>query len=416
MRRASTLRILLLTAPLLPVACHGVSWPSERIVRSLRVLAVQAEPASVTPGQSSELSLLLVDGIDSPNDSIDGPDAGVNPNIDVAWFGACDNPPRNDPSKCLGQYAGWLDRISPVLADHSLSSTSAPFQVAQTFQYNAPENVLQNEVTVGGVTIHYGNSYVYFAACAGKLVPAAGLTDQLPVQCRDRSSNALLDQSRFVVGVTTLYAYDKILNHNPLFPVPRKCSGQSLAQCAMQQPPQYASAAPYSGKACSVDSDCYSGSGSSAASEEGGVPPVWACASNGASNGVCAPLVHPCTKNVPGSCGLYDVGVEVGVASFFLTGLDETLIFNPPKSLWIDCYANAGGWPDNPHYGFSAPPVSEFAGRNISKPADLDNYTAMEGCGYWQPPAQPTDQARVWAVIRDDRGGIAWLEKRFVVR
>jgi hypothetical protein len=415
MRRASKLRILLLTALLPMVACHGVSWPSERIVRSLRVLAVQAEPASVTPGQSSQLSLLCVDSIDSPDDNIEGADAGVNPDIDVAWFGACDNPPNNDPSKCLGQYAGWLDRISPVLADHSLSSTLAQFQVAQTFQYNAPENVLQNEVTVGGVTIHYGNSYVYFAACAGKLVPAAGLTDQLPVQCRDRSSNALLDQSRFVVGVTTIYAYDKILNHNPLFPVPRNCSAQSLAQCAMQQPPQYASAVPYSGKACSVDSDCYAGSGSAVATV-GGVPAGWACASNVGSDGVCAPLVHPCTNNVPGSCGLYDIGVELGVASFFLTGLDETLIFNPPKSLWIDCYSNTGAWPDDPHHGLSAPSASEFVGHNISKPADLDNYTAMDGCGYWQPPTQPTDQARVWAVIRDDRGGIGWLEKRVVVR
>jgi hypothetical protein len=57
MKVASRLRILLLAALPLMVACHGVSWPSQRSVRSLRVLAVQAEPASVTPGQSSQLSL-----------------------------------------------------------------------------------------------------------------------------------------------------------------------------------------------------------------------------------------------------------------------------------------------------------------------------------------------------------------------
>jgi hypothetical protein len=400
----------LLVSMSLLVACHGVSWPSGRIVRSLRVLAVQAEPASVTPGQSSQLSLLLADGIDSPDNGIDNPDAGANADIDVAWFGACDNPPHNDPSKCLSQYAGWLDQISPVLADHSLSSTSAPFQVARTFQYHAPDSVLQNQVTVGGQTIHYGNSYVYFAVCAGKLSPAAGLTDQLPVQCRDRSSNALLDQSRFVVGVTTLYAYDKILNHNPVFPVPRKCLGLSMAQCAAQSP-QFASAVPYAGKACSVDSECNSVLAGSAVSAVGGVSPASACA----SDGVCAPRVSPCTKNVPGSCGVHDIGIEVADSSFVLTGLDGTLIPNPLKSLWVDCYSNTGAWPDDPHHGISGPPVNEFTDPNLS--AYLDVLTTMTGCGNgWQAPTQPTDQARVWAVVRDDRGGLAWLEKRFVVR
>lgn len=391
MKHASYLRILLFAALSLLVACNDVSWPSRRSVRSLRVLAVQAEPASVTPGQSSQLSLLLADGIASPDNGIDDPDAAVNSDIDVAWFGACDNPPHNDPRKCLSQYAGWLDAISPVLADHSLSSTSAVFQVARTFQYHAPNDVLQNEVTVGSETIHYGNSYVYFAVCAGKLVPAAGLTDQLPVQCRDRTSNALLDQSRFVVGVTTLYAYDKILNHNPVFPVLPKTLAESFTQ-----PQQFASAVPYTGKVCSVDGDC-NNSG-------------FACA----SDGICVQLKPTCNKDVPRSCDPYNVGVEVAASSFVLTGLDGTPIINPLKSLWIDCYYNAGAWIDDPDHAL-APPF-------LNDPVELqrlvnDGLTVMTGCGGgWQAPTQPTDQARVWVTIRDDRGGIAWLEKRVIVR
>jgi hypothetical protein len=394
-------RMALLTSMPLMAACNGVSWPSERIVRSLRVLAVQAEPASVTPGQNSQLSLLCADGIG-------GPTADTHCNVEVAWFGACDNPPKNDPTKCLSQYAGWLDQISPVLADHTLSSTSAPFQVAQKFQYQAPDDVLQNQVTVGGQTIQYGNSYVYFAVCAGKLVPAAGLTDQLPVQCRDSSSNVLLDQRRFVVGVTTLYAYDKILNHNPQFPVPSTNMGQQ----------QLASAVPYAGKACTVDSDCYLGPTGTAVggvSGAGGVSPASACASNGASNGVCAPLMQRCNKNVPGSCDVHDVGAEVAASSFVLTGLDGTVILNPLKSLWIDCYANAGAWPDDPRHGIGPPIVNDVSTSNIS--AYLKVLSAMTGCGSgWQAPPQPTDQARIWVVLRDDRGGIAWREQRVVVR
>jgi hypothetical protein len=390
MRRAAELRILLLTALPLMLACNGVSWPSERIVRSLRVLAVQAEPASVTPGQSSQLSLLLADGIDSPDNGIDNPDAAANSDIDVAWFGACDNPPHNDPSKCLSQYAGWLDRISPVLADHTLSSTSASFQVARTFQFHAPDNVLQNQVTGDGQTIRYGNSYVYFAVCAGRLWPAAGLTDQLPVHCRDRSSNALLDQRRFVAGVTTLYAYDKVLNHNPQIMVPAKSSTQ----------PQFASAVPYAGEACSVNADCHP---DSAVPSEGGVPTVWACA----SDGVCVPRVPPCTKNVPGSCDPHYIAMQVADSSFVLTGLDGTLVPSPHKSLWMDCYANTGAWNKDDRIELDAPIVNNIA--DLAK-------SEWAGCSPWHAPTQPTDQARVWAVIRDDRGGIAWTEKRFVVR
>jgi len=51
----------------------------------------------------------------------------------------------------------------------------------------------------------------------------------------------------------------------------------------------------------------------------------------------------------------------------------------------------------------------------ISTIADLAK-SEWAGCSPWQAPTQPTDQARVWVVIRDDRGGIAWLEKRVIVR
>jgi len=103
----------------------------------------------------------------------------------------------------------------------------------------------------------------------------------------------------------------------------------------------------------------------------------------------------------------YYVGVELAASSFVLTGLDGTPIFNPPKSLWIDCYANVGAWIDDPHQGLYDPI------RSATDPGGTD----MTDCGSgWQAPTQPTDQARIWVLIRDDRGGIGWLEKRVIVR
>ena len=226
------------------------------------------------------------------------------------------------------------------------------------------------------------------------------------MQCRDRTSNALLDQSRFVVGVTTLYAYDKILNHNPAFPVAAKTLAESF-----QQPPQFASAVPYAGKACNVDSDC----NPNAADSTVGCAAAGRCAQLAcASDGVCVQLKPACNKDVPGSCDPYYVGIELAASSFLLTGLDGTPIINPLKSLWIDCYYNAGAWIDDPNQALDPPDVSDATHLQLVVSNSL---TEMTGCGGgWQAPTQPTDQARVWVVIRDDRGGIAWLEKRAIVR
>jgi hypothetical protein len=338
------------------VACNGVSWPSERIVRSLRVLGVQAEPASVTPGQSSQLSMLCADGIGGPN-------TDTQCDVEVAWFGACNNPLNNDPLKCLHNYADWVQYFASPLADTPSVPAIGQFKIAPQFEYQAPENVLVSEVNVGGESIHYGTSYVFFAACAGTLYPASGLADQLPVQCRDRNSGALLDQRRFVVGVTTIYAYDKIVNHNPQLTRPLW---------------DYV---PIPDQTCSTDGDCGTG---------------YACA----GDAHCAPIVRPCRTDVPGSCNNHYLGMLVPPLSFVVTGLDGTPILRPMKSLWIDCYANAGALPDDARQGLEPPNVG----------------TGAAGCAAWQAPTQATEQARLWMVLRDDRGGIAWHEQRIFVR
>ena len=209
-------------APVLALAlfaCNGVSWPSERIVTSLRVLGVEAEPATAVPGQKNQLWLDCVDGSNGPN-------SDMQCNIEVAWFCDCNNPPKNDPTKCLSHYSDWVPYLAPKLRDTPPSPNLPQFQVTQqsgptppasVFEFQPPDDILQHELDVDGTTVHYGTSYVFFIACHGTLVPVAGLVDQLPVQCRDTNSNALLDQRHYVIGMTTLYAYDKIVNFNPAF-------------------------------------------------------------------------------------------------------------------------------------------------------------------------------------------------------
>ena len=341
--------------------CNGVSWPSERIVDSLRILGVKSEPASLTPGQSTHLSMLCADGIG-------GGTTDPSCNVEVAWFADCDNPPNNDPLKCLDHYAAWADQFSSPLAD---TPAIPQFAVSPEFDFRAPDNVLQGQVTLSGQAVQYGISYVYFAACAGHLFPVKGVTDRLPVECRDRDTNALLDQRRFVVGVTTIYSYGGIANANPQLLNPT-IDGLAIPiqACA-------------SGADCGVGFDC--------------------------TDSTCAPVVRPCSRDIPGSCNGHCLNFQVPGASFHLTQ-DSAPIANPTKALWAEYYANAGSLPDDARFALHAPePNASVGGIGTT---DL----SISYCAPWVAPTYATEQARLWVVVRDDRGGLSWLEQRVLVR
>ncbi len=335
------------------IGCNDVSWPNSRILSSLRVLAVRAEPASVHPGQGSRLALLCADGA-KPDPACD---------VEVAWFAACNNPENNDPMECLNHYSGWFRGLSGPVSEAPRLAGLADFEIAPEFDYTAPSDILQAEVSVAGQPLRYGVAYVFFAACAGRLYPAPGMPDQLPVQCRDRDTGALLDQKRFVVGVTTLYAYDLVRNDNPVIANPR-FDGLTIPQ-----------------QACSIDADC---------------GPGFACL----GESQCVPSVPRCVDS--STCRPHCLDVEVPTASFALTAIDGTPLASPLKSLWVEYYANMGGLPDDAGFGWHLPPEPATSVRSF--------------CAMWQAPAQASSEARVWLVLRDDRGGLAWHAQRIVVR
>ncbi len=345
-------RVAVLSLPL-TLGCNDVSWPNGRIVTSLRVLGVRAEPASVQPGESSHFSLLCADGAK----------ADTRCDVEIGWFADCNNPQNNDPLKCLNHYAAWFQDVSGPLSDAPGGAARPDFELATEFDYHVPDDILRAEVSVGGIPVRYGNAYVYFAACAGRLYPAPGLVDQLPVQCRDRATGALLDQRRFVVGVTTLYAYEAVRNANPQMLNPR-FDGRLIPQ-----------------QICSSDTDCGPGFGCT-------------------SEGECIPVVPACRD--PQTCRGHCLDVEVPATSATLTTLSGAPILNPLKSLWFEYYANMGSLPDDPGFGLPAPQQGAASVRSY--------------CAAWRAPTQPSSEARIWLVLRDDRGGLAWHTQRIVVR
>ena len=85
--------------------------------------------------------------------------------------------------------------------------------------------------------------------------------------------------------------------------------------------------------------------------------------------------------------------------------LDGTPITNPQKSLWYDYYTNAGGLPDDARLAM-VPPDTTAEGE----------HSVYSYCAMWQPPAQPTEEARIWIVLRDYRGGLTWRTQKILVR
>ena len=102
------------------------------------------------------------------------------------------------------------------------------------------------------------------------------------------------------------------------------------------------------------------------------------------------------------TCRGHCLDVEVPSASFALTTLVGMPIYEPLKSLWFEYYANMGSLPDDP--GFGLPPPKQGT-------PSVRSY-----CAAWQAPAQPSPEARLWLVLRDDRGGLAWHTQRVIVR
>ncbi|HMA94870.1 MAG TPA: hypothetical protein VKP30_19400 [Polyangiaceae bacterium] len=343
---------------LIGIGCDDVDWPESRYVDSLRVLAVHADPPTLTPGASTQLSVLCADGRRG---------ASTEPtcNVEVAWFARCDNPVRNDPKNCLRAYSRWADDLVSSVADTPLAAYPDGFAFGRVFGFSAPSTILRDEFDLAGNRIRFGTSYIFFALCAGRLAWVHGKSEQLPVECRDPVTNKVLDQSRFVVGTTTVYSYDVATSRNPVLLNPR-FDDVSV--------PEH----------CDTSAEC---------------PPNFDCSTENR----CVPLVRRCAKRHSEDCEEHCLSLDLGLDGFSLFSLEGARIGAPTKSVWLDYLTNAGNLP------------GEDARFGIDAPQD-DSAVQRTPCIRWQAPTVPTENAHLWAVVRDDRGGTAVWDQRIIVR
>ena len=356
-KHSSRSPILAGVALVMGTSCEDVSWPEPQDIRSLRVLGVRADPPTLTPGGSTQLSIICADG---RGGSTESPECDV----EIAWFSRCDNPPNNDPTQCFSGYARWARSLESPIADTPTSALPEGFGLGSLYTFAPPEGILSGQALVSGQSIRYGTSYVFFAVCAGDLIPVQTASDRLPVECRDRDNGERLDQRAFVVGFTTLYTYEGIQSHNPLLLAPKFDDVAIPSSCSAASP-------------CPAGFECSTGAG-------------------------CLPVVEHCREADVDDCPRHSLSFGLERASFSVFGVDGIALDSDSKSLWLDAFTNAGSLPDDASFALHAP----------SKPSGIQRTPSV----FWQSPSTPTEQAHLWAVVRDSRGGLTVSEQRILVR
>ncbi|MCC6647487.1 MAG: hypothetical protein IT374_18185 [Polyangiaceae bacterium] len=344
---------MLAAAPSLVAAC-GDDFESPSSVTSVRVLAVELDAPFARPGADVTLTMLVHDG---------GAPLGAARPLSIAWFAGCDDPDDDSPAACYPRLA-WLRGLSPDELAGTAPRGDGALGHGEVFKVRVPPDLITRHAPRVGEPVPRGLSYVFFAVCAGALVadgaarPRAGV----PVRCVDAETGVDAGPSRFVSGYATVRAYDDLVNHNPV-----------LASVSV------GGAAPAS---CDAEAAC-----------PDGAPCV---------DGRCALSLPRCDAGSRDDCPAIAVLPTLEDASF---ELDEAAaspgVPAEGELLWAAYFTTAGA--------FDAPV------RTIFEPTD-GRRPAAETAGALRLDPGFAGPMRVWSVVHDGRGGVAWAHVDAVVR
>ena len=202
-----------------------------------------------------------------------------------------------------------------------------------------------------GEQFKYGLVYIFFGACAGHVVPTTPSSPNGIPMGCENSSGESLGPDDFVPGYTSLYVYDNVRNANPVIDDFRFDGKSILGSPGLQ------------------DSD-----GSSA-------------------------LQH-IPRCVPGTtCRTYDIAIDLDKAkNQEIDDLSVDTAGNKfTEQMWLAYYSTDGSF-DHPLRLVN----DAIQGWNTERGS---NFTA---------PTEP-GPVRIWAVVHDNRGGVAWLEGKIIV-
>jgi hypothetical protein len=394
---------------LLPLAlsgCGGASFDDPSIVKGLRILAVEKSVPYPKPQEDIAVTLLFWDGKTTED----------NPRDVHIFFSkvACENPPGDLYYNCLTQLGAGFEEGTPDGSNPDdvpdggapdagetdggtsdggapLAGTRAPGFVPLTAanlprgRRLAPSDFVRatelerttdrassredqplladvnhtrgRHYSLSADIIHprmgrdpYGLAYVLFAACPGHLgiVPNAG-ANTLPFGCFDDVDNHQYGTSDFVLGYTSMYAYENRVNMNPIV-------NSFLFENAV------------------IDG-----------SADDSIPPRH---------------VPACKASDRTQCPKFPIKLDIDRSSAEID--DDPSAVTPDgqklqEQMWVDFYATKGEFKSSVRLVNDA-----TTGWND------DNGTEFSA------PAEP-GPVRIFAIVHDNRGGVAWREGKIIV-
>jgi hypothetical protein len=355
----------------LAAGCAAEFDPASEVT-GLRVLAVKKNAPYARPGESVDLTMLWHDA--EPN----------RPPPQIAWVALCENPPADLFEACFTQ--------PPDLTQEELEARiSVPDPAATTvndrFSFVTSADLISSRPPPPQAnTTPYGLSYVFFAACAGQL--DVDMAAAVPFVCYEEvdgiegfsEGDTRRDSRDFVVGYSTVFAYDTLRNQNPIV------SGVQFGDALIwpDSPPDVAAAAPPGAVLASTRDLCI-----------------------GADCGVIQPATdtEPCLDVLTldacadGECDTFDVQPLVDPAS---AEVDDAASARGGEVLgeqmWVNYYATAGE-----------------LGEEVRLLNDaIEGFRADTATEY--EPAEQAQVSYLWAVAHDNRGGTEWARLRICTR
>ena len=273
--------------------------------------------------------------------------------IQVAWSPACFDPAGDLYYGCFTQPGVFDTNGEKQVRVGDNMSFTMPTTIIPPADRNDPRNA------------PHGLAYVFFGVCAGTLEFVAPTSDSaLPVVCKD-ADGKLLGADDFVAGYTAVYSFKTFSNNNPVI------SGFEF------------NGQPLKSDAC-LGADCLSPSG-------GPVPPNDVDCDDPVQALRCVPT---CADDGGSKCKGYALRPTVDKtdpANHDEDSVSAALLGRTVgEQMWINYYTDAGGFKS---------PVRLL---NDATSGWNDNY----GTDFYAP--KDPGLFRVWSVVHDNRGGVAW--------
>jgi hypothetical protein len=362
MRARRWLLLLALVALLAPSCAPGFLEPSQ--VVALRILAVTIDKPYANPGDQVTMRMTVTDG----NGALEG--ARQPRELSILWLSGCINPEGDQYFLCIEQLAETLAPFAQggfppedVVKLDKATIDEDGVGDAHDFTFTVPNDIVSSRPKPD-VGPHYGIEYIFFAACAGNIVPApltfsGGEVPDLPLDCISAEGEAL-GADGFVIGYTQLYVFaDGRDNENPVT-TGITLGGQPIASDVADAPTV---------NRCPVSFDDRRVAG---------------CGSD-------SQALDDCDKYV------LKVQVPADVAEVDPDGSD---IEGEPidETVWVSYFVEGGDV------------STSTALVNDATTGLLDTFDTE-----WTPPAEP-GLYRVWAVVRDQRGGSSVVQRSLNVQ